>query len=165
MLQFARDRHTTCKGVFMSEYISANHIFLDNPATTTAEALDFLAEKAVELGISSDKEAVLAGFMDREEMGATGLQAGFAIPRCKSEVVNDAAILVVKFAGDVEWKSLDGRPVRMAVALFAPDGDVHLTLLSIVADMLTDESMRARLMGAPDAEAIAALINRAMVNA
>jgi PTS system fructose-specific IIA component len=149
----------------MSDYISTDHIFLDNPATTTAEALDFLADKAIELGIADDKEAVLAGFMEREEMGATGLQAGFAIPRCKSEVVKDATILVVKFAGDVEWKSLDGRPVHMAVALFAPDGDVHLTLLSIVADMLTDESMRSRLMAAPDAAAIATLVDRAFRNA
>ena len=143
----------------MSEYINASQIFLDNPATNVDEVLEFLAKKAVELGLSDDEAGVLAGFKDRESLGTTGMQGGFAIPHCKSAAVNDAAILVVKFAGDVEWKSLDGKPIKMAVALFAPDGDVHLTLLSTVATMLTDESNRSKLLAAETPEAIAAIIN------
>ena len=143
----------------MSDFVKAEQVFLDNPATTVDEALEFLAKKAVELGLSDDEAGVLAGFKDRESLGTTGMQGGFAIPHCKSAAVNDAAILVVKFAGDVEWKSLDGKPIKMAVALFAPDGDVHLTLLSTVATMLTDESNRSKLLAAETPEAIAAIIN------
>ena len=143
----------------MSEYIKASQVFMDNPATTVDEVLDFLADKAIEAGLSDDRAAVLEAFKAREAMGTTGMQGGFAIPHCKSAAVNDAAILVVKFAGDVEWKSLDGKPIKMAVALFAPDGDVHLTLLSTVATMLTDESNRSKLLAAETPEAIAAIIN------
>ena len=143
----------------MSEYIKASQVFMDNPATTVDEVLDFLAAKAIEAGLSDDRAAVLEAFKAREAMGTTGMQGGFAIPHCKSAAVNDAAILVVKFAGDVEWKSLDGKPIKMAVALFAPDGDVHLTLLSTVATMLTDESNRSKLLAAESAEEIAAIIN------
>ncbi len=146
----------------MSDYISTTQIFLDNPATTVDETLEFLAKKAVELGLSDDEAAVLDAFKAREAMGTTGMQGGFAIPHCKSTAVKDAAIYVVKFAGDVEWSSLDGKPIKMAIALFAPDGDVHLTLLSTVAGMLTDESFRSKLMAAADADAIAAIINGAM---
>ena len=143
----------------MSEYIKASQVFLDNPATTVDEVLDFLADKAIEAGLSDDRAAVLEAFKAREAMGTTGMQGGFAIPHCKSAAVNDAAIFVVKFAGDVAWKSLDGKPIKMAVALFAPDGDVHLTLLSTVATMLTDESNRSKLLAAETPEAIAAIIN------
>ena len=146
----------------MSEYINASQIFLDNPATTVDECLEFLSKKAVELGLSDDEAAVLAAFKAREAMGTTGMQGGFAIPHCKSEAVKDAAIMVVKFAGDIDWSSLDGKPIKTAVALFAPDGDVHLTLLSTVAGMLTDESFRAKLADAADADAIAAIINAGM---
>lgn len=146
----------------MSEYINASQIFLDNPATTVDECLEFLSKKAVELGLSDDEAAVLDAFKAREAMGTTGMQGGFAIPHCKSEAVKDAAIMVVKFAGDIDWSSLDGKPIKTAVALFAPDGDVHLTLLSTVAGMLTDESFRAKLADAADAEAIAAIINAGM---
>ena len=146
----------------MSDYIKASQVYLDNPATTVEETLEFLAKKAVENGISDDEAAVLEAFKAREAMGTTGMQGGFAIPHCKSAAVNDAAIYVVKFAGDVEWDSLDGKPIKTAVALFAPDGDVHLTLLSTVAGMLTDESVRSKINAADDPEAIAAVINAAM---
>lgn len=146
----------------MSDYIKASQVYLNNPATNVEETLEFLAKKAVENGISDDEAAVLEAFKAREAMGTTGMQGGFAIPHCKSAAVNDAAIYVVKFAGDVEWDSLDGKPIKTAVALFAPDGDVHLTLLSTVAGMLTDESVRSKINAAEDAEAIAAVINAAM---
>ena len=146
----------------MSEYINASQVFLDNPATSVDEVLEFLAKKAVELGLSDDEAGVLEAFKAREAMGTTGMQGGFALPHCKSAVVKDAAIYVVRFADAIEWKSLDGKPIKMALALFAPDGDVHLTLLSTVATMLTDESVRSKLLAAADAEAIAAVINDAM---
>ena len=146
----------------MSDYINASQVYLDNPATNVEETLEFLAKKAVENGISDDEAAVLEAFKAREAMGTTGMQGGFAIPHCKSAAVKDAAIYVVKFAGDVEWESLDGKPIKTAIALFAPDGDVHLTLLSTVAGMLTDESIRSKINAATDAESIAAVINAAM---
>lgn len=146
----------------MSDYIKASQVFLDNPATTVDEVLEFLADKAIESGLSDDRDAVLAAFKAREAMGTTGMQGGFAIPHCKSEAVNDAAIMVVRFAGKIDWSSLDGKPIKTAVALFAPDGDVHLTLLSTVAGMLTDESFRSKLNEAADAETVAAVINKAM---
>ena len=146
----------------MSEYIKASQVFLDNPATNVDEVLEFLADKAIEAGLSDDRAAVLEAFKAREAMGTTGMQGGFAIPHCKSSAVNDAAIFVVKFANKVERKSPDGKPIKMAVALFAPDGDVHLTLLSTVATMLTDESNRSKLLAAADADAIADIINGAL---
>ena len=143
----------------MSDFVKASQVFLDNPATTVDEALEFLSKKAVELGLSDDEAAVLAAFKAREAMGTTGMQGGFAIPHCKSAAVKDAAVYVVKFAGNVAWESLDGNPINIAVALFAPDGDVHLTLLSLVATMLMDPKTREQIQDADDAEAIAAIIN------
>ena len=50
----------------MSDFVDASHVFLDNPAATRDEVLEFIAEKAVELGVSDDKDAVLKAFQDRE---------------------------------------------------------------------------------------------------
>ena len=146
----------------MTEYVKAEQVFLDNPATTVDEAIDFLADKAVENGLSDDKAAVVDAFKAREAMGTTGMTGGFAIPHCKSTAVNDAAIYVVKFAGPVAWESMDGKPIKTAVALFAPDGDVHLTLLSTVATILMNEANRAAILGSADAAEIAAVLNRGL---
>lgn len=146
----------------MTEYVKAEQVFLDNPATTVDEAIDFLADKAVENGLSDDKAAVVDAFKSREAMGTTGMTGGFAIPHCKSTAVNDAAIYVVKFAGDVAWESMDGKPIKVAVALFAPDGDVHLTLLSTVATILMNEANRAAILEADDAAAVAGVLNKGL---
>lgn len=146
----------------MTEYISERQVFLDCPATTVDEALEFLSDKAIELGVSDDKAAILEAFKAREAMGTTGMQSGFAIPHCKSAAVKDAAIFVAKFAGPVSWDALDGNPIKVAVALFSPDGDVHLTLLSSVATLLLDESFREKVRSADSADAIARVFNKGL---
>ena len=149
----------------MSDFVKASHVFLDNPATTTEEALSFLADKAVELGIADDAAAVLDAFKAREAEGTTGMMGGFAIPHAKTDAIKDAAVLVVKFAGDVEWESMDDEPIKVAIALLVPGGEAgttHLKLLSKVAVMLMDEGVRAGVLGAADVDAIASAVNKGL---
>ena len=143
----------------MSNFVKAEQVFLNNPATTVDEALEFLSKKAVELGLSDDEAAVLDAFKKREAMGTTGMQSGFAIPHCKSDAVKDAAVYVVKFAGDIAWESMDGEPIKVAMALFAPDGDVHLTLLMMVAGAINNEAFCKTILESNDPEEIAAAVN------
>lgn len=147
----------------MSDFVKANQVFLNNPATTVDECLEFLSKKAVELGLADDEAAVLEAFKKREAMGTTGMQSGFAIPHCKSEAVKDAAVYVVKFAGDIAWESMDGEPIKVALALFAPDGDVHLTLLMMVAGAINNEAFCKTVLESDDPEVIAAAINDNLV--
>lgn len=149
----------------MTGFVKSSNVFLDNPATTIDEALGFLADQAVALGIADGRDAVLAAFKAREAEGTTGMMGGFAIPHAKSDAVKDAAVLVVKFAGDVEWESMDEKPIRVAIALLVPGGEAgttHLKLLSKVAVMLMDEGFRSAILASDDAEAIAAEVNKGL---
>lgn len=146
----------------MSDFVKASLVFLNNPATNVDEALAFIANKATELGIADDEQALLAAFKAREDQGTTGMMAGFAIPHCKSAAVKEAAVMVVKFAGDVEWDSMDGKPIRNAIALLVPEGEVGTTflrMLSQVAVMLMDEEFRAKIVSTDDPVEIVAIIN------
>lgn len=146
----------------MSDFVKASQVYLDVEAKSVDEVLEFLAKKAVELGISDDETGVLAGLKAREADGTTGMMGGFAIPHCKSNVVKGASIVVAKFANDVPWDSMDGQPIKVAVALFVPDnkaGTTYLRILSQIAMMLMSEEFRDKLMGSADAAAIAAVIN------
>lgn len=144
----------------MSEYINASHVFLNNPATTVEEVFAFLSDKAVELGITDDRDAVFEAFKTREAMGTTGMSGGFAIPHSKTDAVKHASLVAVKFANDVEWESMDGEPIKAAIALFAPASDptTYLGLLSKVAVLLHDEKFRAGIFASEDVEEIAAAI-------
>ena len=52
----------------MSDFVKAEQVFLDNPASTVDEALEFLANKAAEAGLATDAAAALAAFKEREAM-------------------------------------------------------------------------------------------------
>ena len=146
----------------MSDFVKASNVFLDNPATTVDEALDFISGKAVELGLANDKQAVLEAFKVREGEGTTGMMGSFAIPHAKSAAITDAAVIVVKFAGDVAWESMDKKPIRVAIALLIPDaeaGTTHLQILSKVAIMLMDEEFRSQTLEDGDPASTARRIN------
>ena len=146
----------------MSDFVKASHVFVNNPATTVDEGLAFLAKQAVELGITENEAAVLAAFQDRETEGSTGMTGGFAVPHCKSTAVKGAAIVVVKFAGEVDWESMEGEPIRVAVALYVPDNraaTTYLRILSQIAVELMSEEFREKMLATDDPETIAELVN------
>ncbi len=136
-------------------------VFLDNTATSTAEALEFLSEKAVELGISDDKDAILAAFNEREAQGPTGMTGGFALPHAKTTAVKEPAVVVLKFADPVEWKSMDESSVKVAIAIFVPDDEAattHLAILAKLAALLLDPEFCTSIIESNDEDEIAAAI-------
>lgn len=136
-------------------------VFFDNAAANTAEALEFLAAQAVELGISDDKDAVLAAFNEREAQGPTGMTGGFALPHAKSAAIKEPAIVVVKFTGNVEWKSMDDHAVKAAIAIFMPEGDAfttHLAVLAKIAALLMQPDFCELVHESADEDEIAAAI-------
>ncbi len=136
-------------------------VFFDNSAKNTAEALDFLAAQAVELGITDDKDAVLAAFNEREAQGPTGMTGGFALPHAKSAAIKEPAIVVVKFADIIEWKSMDDSDVKAAIAIYMPEGDAattHLAVLAQVAGLLMQPAFCDLVLDSTDeAEIVAAI--------
>lgn len=149
----------------MNEFVQASHVFLNNTSKDVHEALAFLANKAVSCGVATDEAAVLEAFEAREAEGTTGMMEGFAIPHGKSDAISEAAVFVVKFAGDVEWEAMDNKPIKIAIALLVPGGEAgttHLQLLSKLAVMLMDENFRTGVLGAEDEALIAERINAAL---
>lgn len=151
----------------MSEFVQPSHVYLDNPATTVDEVLRFLSDAAVSDGYATDSDKVFEAFKAREEEGTTGMMGGFAIPHAKCADITEPSVAVVKFSGEVEWATMDGKPVRCAIALLIPDNGAQvgqLRLLSRVAVMLMDEGFREKALAASDRQQIADLINSGIDN-
>jgi PTS system fructose-specific IIA component len=149
----------------MKDFVKARQVFVDCPMTSREETLDFLAEQAVELGFADDVAAVRAAYDEREAMGVTGVQDGFAIPHAKTAAIKEAGVVIVKLKERVEWPSFDEGPCDVIISLLVPDGEAgttHLKLLSKIAVMLMREEFRNRVHGENDPEQIAAIINEGL---
>ena len=136
-------------------------VYFDNTAKTSVEAIEFLSDKAVELGITANKDAVLAAFNEREAQGPTGMTGGFALPHAKSTEVSEVAVVVVKFANEVKWESMDSTPISAAIAIFVPDDEAattHLRVLAQIAGLLMKPDFCEMVLGSDDEDEIIAAI-------
>ncbi len=145
------------------EFVKPDYVFLDQGLGTRDETLAFISNKAVELGLADDADALMDAFLSREAEGTTGMMEGFAIPHAKTPAVSEAAILVVKDpAGVTDWDTMDAKPVHVAIALLIPGaqaGTTHLRMLSKVAEALMDEQFRSTVRDSSDAAEIALAVN------
>lgn len=139
----------------MSHIIKPENVFLSVDASTADEALQFFAKKAVELGVSDDEATVLASFRAREAEGSTGMAYGCAIPHAQSDVIKHSCIMIGRFAGNIEWSTMDGSQVKVAIAILTADvSTMHLSLLSKVAAKLMDPSFVELIQTGDDVQKI-----------
>lgn len=150
------------KGRFMSGFVKAEDVFVNQHASSREEVLRFIAEKAKEIGATDDADAVYNAFLAREEMGETGMTDGFAVPHAKDAAIKKPAVFVFKNETPLEWPSFDEKPVDVAIALLVPDGEAgttHIKLLSKTAVLLMRDEFKSLLRDSNDQAAIAQAIN------
>ena len=147
----------------MKEFVKPAQVLLDLDCTTKDEVLSLLSDKALELGITDDRDAVKAAFDAREEEGSTGMMDGFAVPHAKTDAIKDAAFIVTRVvAPNADWESIDGTEITVGIALLVPDaeaGSTHIALLAQIARALMDESFREVIRTATEPSQVSELIN------
>lgn len=152
----------------MAAFVDKQAVFVDQDFTSREQVLDFISNQAVKLGDAQDAHSVRQAFTIREDLGATGLQDGFAIPHAKSAAVDKPSVIVVKLKQAVEWPSFDGKPVDTVIALLVPEGSVgatHIKLLSKLAVLLMRENFRNAVRACNNPTEIARIVNEGLDNA
>lgn len=92
----------------------------------------------------------------RERLGSTGLGDGIAIPHGRIKDLGEAVAALVRLAEPVAFDAPDGRPVSLLMFLLVPEQATqqHLEILSEVAELLSDKTMRETLMQENDPQAL-----------
>lgn len=92
----------------------------------------------------------------RERLGSTGLGEGIAIPHGRIKGLKEAVAALVRLAEPVAFDAPDGKPVNLLLFLLVPEQATqqHLEILSEVAEMLSDKSMRETLLNEAQVELI-----------
>ncbi len=146
----------------MSEFVKECNVLLGQEARTREEALRLISEKAAELGIADDADALYQAFLARESMGETGMTDGFAIPHAKTPAVKRASVIVLKNNEPIDWPSFDEKPVTCAIALMVPEeegGREHIRLLSKTAVLLMNDGFKGLVRTSSSASEIATAVN------
>ncbi|MDD5949006.1 MAG: PTS sugar transporter subunit IIA [Lachnospiraceae bacterium] len=125
--------------------LKEDYIFFDVDVKTKEEALRFISNQAQTLGLTDKAEGLYGDFVKREEEFSTGLQDGFAIPHAKSDYAKETAILFVSCKENLDWETMDDKPVNYLFALIVPTtnaGNEHLMMISKLATSLLDDDFK-----------------------
>lgn len=106
------------------------------------------------------RSLVTDSLFSRERLGSTGLGYGVAIPHGRIKGLKAPMAAVLQLAHPIGFDAPDEQAVSLLIFLLVPEAATqkHLEILSEIAEMLSDASLREKLAGSVDAAALHGLI-------
>ncbi len=130
----------------LERLLPAGNVILDLEVTSKKRVFEhagLLFENTLGISRSTIFDALLA----RERLGSTGLGHGVAIPHGRIAGLKEAAGAFIRTRTPIPFEAPDGNPVNLIFVLLVPEKatDQHLQILSELAQMFSDRSIRAAL--------------------
>lgn len=122
--------------------------FLSAKEKSREEVFIKAGEKLYENEYINDKDKFIADLNYRESISETGLGEGIAIPHAVSHYVKKPIVLFFKLEKEIDWPSLDDKPVKYIFLLAVPKdkhNEMHLRILSKLATCLANERTISRI--------------------
>ena len=143
----------------IARLLPASNIVVDLEASSKKRVFEhagLLFENCQGIAQSKVYEALFA----REKLGSTGLGQGVAIPHGRIKGLKEAIGGFLRLATPVQFDAPDGKPINLVFVLLVPEAatELHLQILSELAQMFSERSFREQLTQAPDAAAVHSLI-------
>ncbi len=103
---------------------------------------------------------VTDSLFSRERLGSTGLGHGVAIPHGRIKGLKAPMAAVFQLANPISFDAPDELPVSILIFLLVPEAATqkHLEILSEIAEMLSDASLREKFSAIDDAAQLYGLI-------
>jgi len=140
------------------------------PETNVLIDLDVSSKKRVfeQVGLlfennnSVARSEVFDSLFAREKLGSTGLGQGIAIPHGRIRGLKEAMGAVVRMRQPIPFDAPDAQNVSIIFVLLVPDRatDMHLQILSELAQMFSERPFREQLLAAPTAAELHRLITQ-----
>ena len=142
----------------IAELLSPERILLDLDAASKARLFEAVGASFSAQG-GLDANAISTSLAAREKLGSTGLGQGIAIPHGRIKGLKQARGAFVRLRQPVAFDAPDGKPVSQVFVLLVPEQatDLHLQLLSELAQMFSERAFREKLANAASATDLLAL--------
>ncbi len=136
----------------VGKLLAPSHVLVDLQASSKKR----LFEQAGLLFENHDaiaRSQVFDSLFARERLGSTALGQGVAIPHGRIKGLKGALGAFIRLAQPIPFDAPDGAPVTLAFVLLVPEKatERHLQILSELAQMFSDRSLREAMAAAKDA--------------
>ncbi len=145
----------------IGQWLGQGAIALRLGADSKRQALAVLSETAGRV-LHRPAADVLDLLLAREAEGSTGVGRGVALPHARVPGLTELRAVFVRLDTPVAFDAVDGQPVDLMLALFAPEGAgvEHLRALARASRALRRADLREHLRQARTADAISALLSQ-----
>ena len=132
----------------ISDILTDDLVVAGLEGTSKNDIIDAMVDLVATSSKVLDKEKVREAILERERIMSTGVGNGFAIPHGKTDAVTDIVAAFAVTAKDIDYDSLDEKPVRLVFLLVGKDNLVgpHIKLLSRISRLMNKEEFRKRLL-------------------
>ena len=107
------------------------------------------------------RSLVTDSLFSRERLGSTGLGHGVAIPHGRIKGLKSPMAAVIQLANPIGFDAPDEQAVSLLIFLLVPEAATqkHLEILSEIAEMLSDASLRDKMAASTEAVDLHGLIH------
>ncbi len=144
----ARGQENNEDDITLSEAMERGGVLYDLEGNSAEEVLK-AAVKLMDLPDDVDREVLLERLLQREELSSTGIGEGVAIPHPRHPMEGfrlKAWVTTCFLKHEVDFNSVDGKPVFVMFIMLSATTKIHLRLLSRLSFCLRNEEF-VRLLG------------------
>jgi PTS system nitrogen regulatory IIA component len=144
----------------LRKVLNKNVAELELQGSSKQEIIENLLDILVKSGKVKDRAVALEALLEREAKMSTGIQQGIAIPHCKTDSVDELLACVGIVKNGVDFEALDGIPSKIFIMTLSPltRTGPHVQFLAEISRVLTNESMRDKLINVGSKEELISLI-------
>ena len=146
----------------LADYLTTESVCMDLATSQRDDALRILLAKLVEAGALPPDlvEKALDALVMREALGSTAIGNGVAVPHARMEELTDMAVGFGHSRTGIEFRSLDGEPVRAVFVVLAPKegAEAYLDVMQRITRLVQSDDFRRFVRQAGTAEEVTELI-------
>lgn len=137
----------------IASLLKPEYVLLDLDAGSKDALFEEIA-KHIAPALRLDPKLIEKSLITREKLGSTGLGQGVAIPHGRIKQLKQAAGIFIRTRDAVPFGAPDNEPVRLLFVLLVPEHatDLHLQILSELAQLFGDRTLRERLLHTSNAD-------------
>ncbi len=133
--------------MILSQVIDIKSIKTPLVGTDKKSVIAELVDLVCDNGLVSSRDGVFNAIMERENIRSTGVGKGFAIPHCKTMLVDEIVLAFGRCAEPVNFDSIDKEPVKLIALLISPTAKTgeHIQALAGISRIITTAGVRDKL--------------------